>query len=203
MIKLTANGLLWLVAILLIIFLSVRVAYLNKSNMNLRADKAELEEQLKSKVVVEKDKIVYVYRDKENKPVQQELYVPSAGSISIVTPKPEESLHLSFLDKLTTQIIETDNGLILVKYRGFTFSPEISLFYAGVGPEVGGQVQIAFWGRYGAGIGIGHRGTLYAFGERAISDIIPFATNTNFMINIGRNLKEQKMVVGAGLSVHF
>lgn len=203
MIKLTTNAILWLVALLLILFLSFRVAYLNKANTNLRANAAELEEQLKSKVVVEKDKIVYVYRDKENKPVQEEVYVPSAGSVSILTPKPNEELHLGFWDNLTTHIIDTENGLILVKYRGFTISPEIALFYAGVGPEVGGQLQIAFWGRYGAGIGIGHRGTLYAFGERSISDIIPFATNTNVMLNIGRNLKEQKMVVGAGISVHF
>lgn len=203
MIKLSANAILWLIALFLILFLSMRVVHLNNSNTKLKADAAELEEQLKSKVVVEKDKIVYVYRDKDNKPKQESVYIPSAGSVSILTPKPEEELHLGFLDSLTTHVIETDTGLILVKYRGFTINPEISLFYAGVGPEVGGQLQIAFWGRYGAGIGIGHRGTLYAFGERNISDILSFTKNTNVMINIGRNLKEQKLVFGAGISVNF
>ncbi len=201
--NLSINSILWIAAFVLIAFLSMRISYLSSANSKLRFNNAELEEQLKSKVVVEKDKLIYVYRDKENKPKQEEVYIPHAGSVTVVTPKDNEEVNLSTIDNLTSQVIETDTGTILVKYRGFTISPEISLFYAGVGPEVGLQTQLAFWGRYGAGIGIGHRSTLYGFAERNISDIIPVAKNTNFMINIGKNLKDQKVVVGAGLSVHF
>ena len=87
-----------LIPYIIIAFLLLRVAYLNKQNENLKGKTTELSEQLKSQTTITKEKIVYKYRDSEGKPKQETIYLPSEGQVNIITPKDEETLKPSKKD---------------------------------------------------------------------------------------------------------
>lgn len=192
-----------LIPYILIIFLLLRVVYLNKQNESLRGKTAELSEELKKQTVVYKDKIVYKYRDSEGKAKQEEVYIPSEGKVEILTPKENTNLDLSFWDKIfNVTIKETDGSIILIKNKGFSFAPELAGFYSKEF-EVGLQFRLLYWNRYNAGIGFGSGETLYAYGSRTVSDIFPFLRNTSAQIGFGRNLKENENRFLIGINVRL
>lgn len=192
-----------IILLALIVFLSLRITYLNNQNINLRNKTAELSEQLKSQTVITKEKIIYKYRNAEGKALQKELYVPSEGKIEIITPKDNETIKNTFSDKIFNEIIEqTDGSIIRIQNKGFAFAPEAGFIYSKEF-EAALQLRLIYWNRYNAGIGIGHKETIFIYGSRNISDILNFTRNTSFQIGLGKNIKEQDTRFIVGLSVRL
>jgi hypothetical protein len=183
------------------VFLILRVVHLDEQNNDLRGKTAELSEQLKSQTVITKEKIVYKYRDSEGKPKEQSIYIPSEGSVNIITPKDNETVKPSTLDNFFNTTIEhTDGSIIMIQNKGFCIAPEVGVFISKE-TEVALQVRLLYWNRYNAGIGFGHKDTLFIYGSRSISDILSFTRNTSLQIGVGKNLKEQdtRFLVGIGV----
>lgn len=193
--------LLKLIPYLIIAFLILRVTHLNKQNEDLRGKTAELSEQLKSQTIITKEKIVYKYRDSEGKPKEQSIYIPSEGSVNIITPKDNENVKPSTLDNFFNTIIDQNDGsVIMIQNKGFCLAPEIAAIYSKE-LEVAIQVRLLYWNRYNAGIGFGHKDTLFIYGSRIISDILPFTRNASLEVGVGKNLKDQdtRFLVGIGV----
>ena len=192
-----------IILLALIVFLSLRVVYLDKQNTTLRGKTAELSEQLKSQTIITKEKIVYKYRDSNGDPKQQEYYVPSEGSIEIITPKDNENVKPSKIDNLFNQIIEqTDGSLIKIQNKGFCLAPELGINYSKEF-EASLQVRLLYWNRYNAGVGITHKETAFIYGSRNISDILNFTRNTSLQIGLGKNFKENDTRLLIGLSTRL
>lgn len=192
-----------IILLALIAFLSFRVVYLNNQNIALRGKTAELSEQLKSQTIITKEKIIYKYRDTEGKPKQQEFYVPSEGSIEIITPKENENIKPGKIEGLFSNIIEqTDGSLIKIQNKGFAFAPELGAIWSKEF-EATLQLRLMYWNRYNAGIGVGHKETIFIYGSRNISDILNFTRNTSFQIGLGKNIKDNDTRFIVGLSVRL
>lgn len=190
-----------LIPYIVIAFLLLRVAYLNKQNENLKGKTAELSEQLKSQTTITKEKIIYKYRDSEGKPKQETIYLPSEGQVNIITPKDEETIKPSRKDSFFNTIIEqTDGSLIMIQNKGFCLAPEISAMISREF-EVGLQVRLLYWNRYNVGIGITHKETLFIYGSRNLSDILSFTRNTSLQLGIGKNFKDSdtRFLIGLGV----
>lgn len=189
---------------ILIAFLLYRIVSLNKQNTILIDKTATLEENLKNKTVIYKDKIVYKERVVNGTEVKQTtVYVPIDGKIEILTPAEQEKLNLGIFDKTFNHIIKQEDGsVILVKNKGFTLAPEISVLYSNK-LELGFQIKIFYWSRYNAGVGITNEETLYGYISRNISDIIPFIHNTSAQISYGKDLDEGNTKFLFGVNVRL
>lgn len=188
---------------LIIAFLLLRITNLNKQNEKLRGKTAELSEQLKSQTIITKEKIVYKYRNSDGKPQQQEYYVPSEGSIEIITPKENEDIKPTIIDNFFNTIVEqTDGSLIKIQNKGLCFAPEIGIIYSKE-LEAAFQLRLLYWNRYNAGVGIGHKDTVYIYGSRNISDILSFTRNSSLEIGLGKNFKDQDTRFIIGLSIRL
>lgn len=192
-----------IVLLALIAFLSFRVVYLNNQNIALRGKTAELSEQLKTQTIITKEKIVYKYRDKEGNAKQQEVYIPSEGKVDIITPKDNETIKPSKIDNFFNEIIEqTDGSLIKIQNKGFCFAPELGAIWSKEF-EASLQLRLMYWNRYNAGVGIGHKETIFIYGSRNISDILNFTRNTSLQIGLGKNIKDNDTRFIVGLSVRL
>ena len=195
-----------LIPYLIIIFLLIRIVYLNKQNTILIDKTATLEENLKSKTIIYKDKIIYKERidTVSGTEVKQEtVYIPTDGKVEILTPSEQEKLNLNILDKAFNHIIKQEDGsVILIKNKGFTFAPEISALYSNK-LELGFQIKVFYWSRYNAGVGITNEETLYGYISRNISDIIPFIHNTSAQISYGKDLDEGNIKFLFGVNVRL
>lgn len=192
-----------IILLALIVFLSLRVVYLDKQNITLRGKTAELSEQLKSQTIITKEKIVYKYRNSDGKPQQQEYYVPSEGSIEIITPKENEDLKPTIVDNFFNTIVEqTDGSLIKIQNKGLCFAPEIGIIYSKE-LEAALQLRLLYWNRYNVGVGIGHKDTVYIYSSRNISDILSFTRNSSLEIGLGKNFKDQDTRFIIGLSTRL
>lgn len=192
-----------IVLLALIAFLSFKVVYLNNQNIALRGKTAELSEQLKTQTIITKEKIVYKYRDKEGNAKQQEVYIPSEGKVDIITPKDNETIKPSKIDNFFNEIIEqTDGSLIKIQNKGFCFAPELGAIWSKEF-EASLQLRLMYWNRYNAGVGIGHKETIFIYGSRNISDILNFTRNTSFQIGLGKNIKDNDTRFIVGLSVRL
>ncbi|MCM1260571.1 MAG: hypothetical protein NC222_06410 [Staphylococcus sp.] len=189
---------------LLIIFLFVRVSYLNKQNILLKNKTATLEKNLSKKTVIYKDKIIYKEREVSGTSIKQEtVYIPSEGKVEILTPTDGNKLDLSLIDKVFNKVIKQEDGtIVLIQNRGFSLAPEISGMYSNEF-ELGLQIKILYWDRYSTGIGFTDKQTLYGFINRNISDIFNFTKNTNLQFAIGKNFKEQETRFLIGVSVRL
>lgn len=197
-----------LIPYLIIAFLLFRIVYLNKQNTVLIDKNATLEENLKNKTIIYKDKIIYKERIKGNDisgtEIQQTtVYVPVDGKIEILTPTEGNKLNLGTFDKLFNHIIKQEDGsIILVKDKGFTISPEIAGLYSNR-LELGLQLKLFYWSRYNFGAGITNNSILYGYAARSISDILPFTHNTSAQIALGKDLDDGNTRFLFGLSVRL
>ena len=197
-----------LIPYILIVFLLFRIVYLNKQNTVLIDKNATLEENLKNKTIIYKDKIIYKERIKGNDvsgtEVQQTtVYIPVDGKIEILTPEEGQNLNLNTLDKIFNHIIKQEDGsVILVKDKGFTIAPEVAALYSNK-LELGLQIKVAYWNRYNAGIGVTNNEVVYVYGSRNISDIFSFTKNTSAQVALGKDLKEgnTKFLFGVTVSL--
>lgn len=188
----------------LIAFLLYRIVYLNKQNTILIDKTATLEENLKNKTVIYKDKIIYKERvdTVSGTEIKQEtVYIPVDGKIEILTPAEQEKLNLNLLDKVFNHIIKQEDGsVILIKDKGFTLAPEVAALYSNK-LELGFQVKVFYWSRYNAGVGITNEETVYGYISRNISDIVPFMRNTSAQVAYGKDLddKDTKFLFGVNV----
>lgn len=189
---------------ILIAFLLYRIVSLNKQNTILIDKTATLEENLKNKTIIYKDKIVYKERVVNGTEVKQTtVYVPIDGKIEILTPAEQEKLNLGIFDKAFNHIIKQEDGsVILIKNKGFTLAPEISALYSNK-LELGFQIKVFYWSRYNAGVGITNEETLYGYISRNISDIIPFIRNTSVQVAYGKDLDEGNTKFLFGVNVRL
>ena len=158
---------------ILIAFLLYRIVSLNKQNTILIDKTATLEENLKNKTIIYKDKIVYKERVVNGTEVKQTtVYVPIDGKIEILTPTEQEKLNLGIFDKAFNHIIKQEDGsVILIKNKGFTLAPEISSLYSNK-LELGFQIKVFYWSRYNAGVGITNEETLYGYMDILVETLV-------------------------------
>ena len=195
-----------LIPYLIIVFLLFRIVYLNKQNTVLIDKNATLEENLKNKTIIYKDKIIYKERidTVSGTEVKQEtVYIPIDGKIEILTPAEGNKLNLGTFDKLFNHIIKQEDGsIILVKDKGFTISPEVATLYSDK-LELGLQLKLFYWSRYNFGAGITNNSVLYGYAARNISDILNFTKNTSIQAGLGKDLEEGNTKFLFGLSVRL
>lgn len=195
-----------LIPYLIIAFLLVRIVYLNKQNTILIDKTATLEENLKNKTVIYKDKIIYKERVDTVSGTdikQTTVYVPVDGSIQILTPTEGQNLNLNVLDKLFNHIIKQEDGsIILVKDKGFTIAPEVAALYSDK-LELGLQLKLFYWSRYNFGAGITNNSVLYGYASRNLSDVLNFTKNTSIQAGLGKDLDDGNTKFLFGLSVRL
>lgn len=196
-----------LIPYLIIAFLLIRIVYLNKQNTVLIDKNATLEENLKNKTIIYKDKIVYKERIGDSVTgtdiKQTTIYVPIDGKIEILTPAEGNKLNLGTFDKLFNHIIKQEDGsIILVKDKGFTIAPEVAALYSDK-LELGLQLKLFYWSRYNFGAGITNNSVLYGYASRNISDILNFTKNTSIQAGLGKDLDDGDTKFLFGLSVRL
>jgi len=196
-----------LIPYLVIAFLLFRIVYLNKQNTVLIDKNATLEENLKNKTVIYKDKIIYKERIGDSVTgtdiKQTTIYVPIDGKIEILTPTEGNKLNLGTFDKLFNHIIKQEDGsIILVKDKGFTISPEVAALYSDK-LELGLQLKLFYWSRYNFGTGITNNSVLYGYASRNLSDILNFTKNTSIQAGLGKDLDDGITKFLFGLSVRL
>ena len=195
-----------LIPYLIIAFLLWRIVYLNKQNTILIDKTATLEENLKNKTVIYKDKIIYKERvdTVSGTEVKQEtVYIPIDGKVEILTPAEQEKLNLNILDKAFNHIIKQEDGsVILIKNKGFTISPYISSFYSKEF-EYAIQLKLFYWNRYGTGFGYSDKDTIFLFIDRNVSDILSFTKNLSIQTIYGKNYRNNEHRIGIGLNVRL
>lgn len=189
---------------LLIIFLFFRISYLNKQNIRLKNKTATLEENLKKKTIIYKDKIIFKEREVTGTNIKQEtFYIPSEGKVEILNPKDDVQYNLTLIDKIFNKVIKQEDGtILLIKNKGFSIAPEVSIMLSSE-LEVGGQLKLLYWSRYSSGIGFSDKQTLYGYVSRNISDIFNFTKNTSVQLAIGKNFKEQETRFLLGVNVRL
>lgn len=196
-----------LIPYLIIAFLLFRIVYLNKQNTVLIDKNATLEENLKNKTIIYKDKIVYKERIGDSVTgtdiKQTTVYVPIDGKIEILTPTEGNKLNLGTFDKLFNHIIKQEDGsIILVKDKGFTIAPEVAALYSDK-LELGLQLKLFYWSRYNFGVGITNNSVLYGYASRNLSDILNFTKNTSIQAGLGKDLDDGNTKFLFGLSVRL
>ncbi len=189
---------------LLIVFLFFRISYLNKQNIRLKNKTATLEENLKKKTIIYKDKIIFKEREVTGTNIKQEtFYIPSEGKVEILNPKDDVQYDLTLIDKIFNKVIKQEDGtILLIKNKGFSIAPEVSIMLSSE-LEVGGQLKLLYWSRYSSGIGFSDKQTLYGYVSRNISDIFNFTKNTSIQLAIGKNFKEQETRFLLGVNVRL
>ena len=189
---------------LLIVFLFFRISYLNKQNIRLKNKTATLEENLKKKTIIYKDKIIFKEREVTGTNIKQEtFYIPSEGRVEILNPKDDEQYDLTLIDKMFNKVIKQEDGtILLIKNKGFSIAPEVSIMFSNE-LEVGGQLKLLYWSRYSSGIGFSDKQTLYGYVSRNISDIFNFTKNTSIQLAVGKNFKEQETRFLLGVNVRL
>lgn len=189
---------------LLIVFLFFRISYLNKQNIRLKNKTATLEENLKKKTIIYKDKIIFKEREVTGTNIRQEtFYIPSEGKVEILNPKDDEQYDLTLIDKMFNKVIKQEDGtILLIKNKGFSIAPEVSIMLSNE-LEVGGQLKLLYWSRYSFGIGFSDKQTLYGYISRNISDIFNFTKNTSIQLAVGKNFKEQETRFLLGVNVRL
>ena len=189
---------------LLIVFLFFRISYLNKQNIRLKNKTATLEENLKKKTIVYKDKIIFKEREVTGTNIKQEtFYIPSEGKVEILNPKDDEQYDLTLIDKIFNKVIKQEDGtILLIKNKGFSIAPEVSIMLSNE-LEVGGQLKLLYWSRYSSGVGFSDKQTLYGYISRNISDIFNFTKNTSIQLAVGKNFKEQETRFLLGVNVRL
>ena len=189
---------------LLIVFLFFRISYLNKQNIRIKNKTATLEENLKKKTIIYKDKIIFKEREVTGTNIKQEtFYIPSEGKVEILNPKDDEQYDLTLIDKMFNKVIKQEDGtILLIKNKGFSIAPEVSIMLSNE-LEVGGQLKLLYWSRYSSGIGFSDKQTLYGYISRNISDIFNFTKNTSIQLAVGKNFKEQETRFLLGVNVRL
>lgn len=161
--------------------------YLKDSEIKrLTALNTSMDKDLKARITISGPKVIYQTRTVTGEVKTVVKYLPPEGSADI------------------SQNVSGDVS-VKVKRAGFTFRPAL---FGLVGREAqpGIGARLVYFGRYGAGAGIGLSNNIedlqpFAFVDRRIDDLVPFTHNTTAGIFGG--YQHQAFTVGGMVAVYF
>ena len=131
----------------------------------LTAKTATLPETTAAQVVVKANKLTAKVRQPDGSVKATVKYVPPEGSVEVVRP---------------TQGAET----IRVKRAGFTFRPAVQGLL-GSDIKAGLGARLAYFDRYGAGVGLDQNAAPYVFADRRLDDFTGLLRNTTAGVFVG------------------
>lgn len=131
----------------------------------LTAKTATLPETTAAQVVVKANKLTAKVRQPDGSVKATVKYVPPEGSVEVVRP---------------TQGAET----IRVKRAGFTFRPAVQGLL-GSDIKAGLGARLAYFDRYGAGVGLDQKAAPYVFADRRLDDFTGLLRNTTAGVFVG------------------
>jgi hypothetical protein len=171
------------------IILNFRLIKKEKEVEKLGMEKGELAENVKSQVIIEKDRIVYRERTEIGEVKGKRIDVCSEWRTEIIT---------DLKGKAT----------IKIKKKGYSLSPCVLGIVMIEGLKVGVGARVCYFGKYGLGVGLKIDLRPYVCIDRRISDIVPFMRNTSlgivydgkvgisFSVYIGETMKQEiEMVI--------
>ena len=132
----------------------------------LTAKTATLPETTAAQVVVKANKLTAKVRQPDGSVKATVKYVPPEGSVEVVRP---------------TQGAET----IRVKRAGFTFRPAVQGLL-GSDIKAGLGARLAYFDRYGAGVGLDQNAAPYVFADRRLDDFTGLLRNTTAGVFVGQ-----------------
>lgn len=131
----------------------------------LTAKTATLPETTAAQVVVKANKLTAKVRQPDGSVKATVKYVPPEGTVEVVRP---------------TQGAET----IRVKRAGFTFRPAVQGLL-GSDIKAGLGARLAYFDRYGAGVGLDQKAAPYVFADRRLDDFTGLLRNTTAGVFVG------------------
>lgn len=155
-----------LLALLLLAGLLFSNWYKARQLDKLTAKTATLPESTAAQVVVKANKLTAKVRQPDGSVKATVKYVPPEGTVEVVRP---------------TQGAET----IRVKRAGFTFRPAVQGL---LGNEIkaGLGARLAYFDRYGAGVGLDQNAAPYVFADRRLDDLTGLLHNTTAGVFVGQ-----------------
>ena len=132
----------------------------------LTAKTATLPENTAAQVVVKANKLTAKVRQPDGSVKSTVKYVPPEGTVEVVRP---------------TQGAET----IRVKRAGFTFRPAVQGLL-GSDIKAGLGARLAYFDRYGAGVGLDQKAAPYVFADRRLDDFTGLLRNTTAGVFVGQ-----------------
>lgn len=174
-------------AIAAVFLLLIFFNYLKSNEINrLTALNTSMDKDLKARITISGPKVIYQTRTLAGEVKTVVKYLPPEGSADI------------------SQNVSGDVS-VKVKRAGLTFRPAL---FGLVGREAqpGIGARLAYFGRYGAGAGIGLSNNIedlqpFVFVDRRIDDLVPFTHNTTFGIFGG--YQHHAATVGGMVAVYF
>lgn len=154
-----------LLALLLLAGLLFSNWYKARQLDKLTAKTATLPESTAAQVVVKANKLTAKVRQPDGSVKATVKYVPPEGSVEVVRP---------------TQGAET----IRVKHAGFTFRPAVQGLL-GSDIKAGLGARLAYFERYGAGVGLDQTAAPYVFADRRLDDLTGLLHNTTAGVFVG------------------
>lgn len=155
-----------LLALLLLAGLLFSNWYKARQLDKLTAKTATLPESTAAQVVVKANKLTSKVRQPDGSVKATVKYVPPEGSVEVVRP---------------TQGTET----IRVKRAGFTFRPAVQGLL-GSDIKAGLGARLAYFDRYGAGVGLDQNAAPYVFADRRLDDFTGLLRNTTAGVFVGQ-----------------
>lgn len=155
-----------LLALLLLAGLLFSNWYKARQLDKLTAKTATLPKNTAAQVVIKANKLMAKVRQPDGSVKSTVKYVPPEGTVEVVRP---------------TQGTET----IRVKRAGFTFRPAVQGL---LGNEVkaGLGARLAYFDRYGAGVGLDQNAAPYVFADRRLDDFTGLLRNTTAGVFVGQ-----------------
>ena len=154
-----------LLALLLLAGLLFSNWYKARQLDKLTAKTATLPESTAAQVVVKANKLTAKVRQPDGSVKATVKYVPPEGAVEVVRP---------------TQGAET----IRVKRAGFTFRPAVQGLL-GSDIKAGLGARLAYFDRYGAGVGLDQNAAPYVFADRRLDDFTGLLRNTTAGVFVG------------------
>lgn len=154
-----------LLALLLLAGLLFSNWYKARQLDKLTAKTATLPESTAAQVVIKANKITAKVRQPDGSVKATVKYVPPEGTVEVVRP---------------TQGAET----IRVKRAGFTFRPAVQGLL-GSDIKAGLGARLAYFDRYGAGVGLDQNAAPYVFADRRLDDFTGLLRNTTAGVFVG------------------
>lgn len=155
-----------LLALLLLAGLLLSNWYKARQLDKLTAKTATLPESTAAQVVIKANKLTAQVRQSDGSVKATVKYVPPEGTVEVVRP---------------TQGAET----IRVKRAGFTFRPAVQGLL-GSDIKAGLGARLAYFDRYGAGIGLDQNAAPYVFADRRLDDFTGLLRNTTAGVFVGQ-----------------
>lgn len=154
-----------LLALLLLAGLLFSNWYKARQLDKLTAKTATLPENTAAQVLIKANKLTAKVRQPDGSVKATVKYVPPEGTVEVVRP---------------TQGAET----IRVKRAGFTFRPAVQGLL-GSDIKAGLGARLAYFDRYGAGVGLDQNAAPYVFADRRLDDFTGLLRNTTAGVFVG------------------